>query len=149
LCVEKKKKPKPLFFSAQMVEYIPASKLKNLAKYKYSGVDLSLCCKYILQPYWNWLVQQFPMSMAPNLITLIGFLCICANLATLLWLSPDLTTPLPNWAFFSFALGLWIYQSLDAIDGKQARRTGTSSPLGQLFDHGKHICLHIYLFIVR
>lgn len=25
---------------------------------------------------------------------------------------------------------------MDAIDGKQARRTGTSSPLGELFDHG-------------
>lgn len=33
-------------------------------------------------------------------------------------------------------MGLFIYQSLDAIDGKQARRTGTSSPLGELFDHG-------------
>lgn len=29
-----------------------------------------------------------------------------------------------------------MYQSLDAIDGKQARRTNSSSPLGELFDHG-------------
>jgi phosphatidylglycerophosphate synthase len=29
-----------------------------------------------------------------------------------------------------------MYQSLDAIDGKQARRTQTSGPLGELFDHG-------------
>lgn len=28
------------------------------------------------------------------------------------------------------------YLHLDALDGKQARRTGTSSPLGQLVDHG-------------
>ena len=34
------------------------------------------------------------------------------------------------------ALGLFIYQSLDAIDGKQARRTSTSTPLGELLDHG-------------
>lgn len=34
------------------------------------------------------------------------------------------------------ALGLFIYQSLDAIDGKQARRTNSSSALGELFDHG-------------
>jgi ethanolaminephosphotransferase len=34
------------------------------------------------------------------------------------------------------ALGLFVYQTLDALDGKQARRTGSSSPLGQLFDHG-------------
>lgn len=26
---------------------------------------------------------------------------------------------------------------MDAMDGKQARRTETSSPLGELFDHGK------------
>lgn len=32
-----------------------------------------------------------------------------------------------------------MYQSLDAIDGKQARRTGSSGPLGELFDHGKTI----------
>ena len=25
---------------------------------------------------------------------------------------------------------------MDAIDGKQARRTGSNSPLGELFDHG-------------
>ena len=33
-------------------------------------------------------------------------------------------------------LGLFVYQTLDAIDGKQARRTNSSSPLGELFDHG-------------
>ncbi|GAA5934069.1 uncharacterized protein JCM15063_000546 [Sporobolomyces koalae] len=42
----------------------------------------------------------------------------------------------PNWIYFTFAAGLFAYQSLDAIDGKQARRTGTSGPLGELFDHG-------------
>ncbi|GAA5982938.1 hypothetical protein JCM5350_001562 [Sporobolomyces pararoseus] len=42
----------------------------------------------------------------------------------------------PNWVYWSFAVGLFAYQSLDAIDGKQARRTGTSGPLGELFDHG-------------
>ena len=29
-----------------------------------------------------------------------------------------------------------MYQSLDAIDGKQARRTKSASPLGELVDHG-------------
>ena len=31
---------------------------------------------------------------------------------------------------------MWVYQTMDAVDGKQARRTKSSSPLGQLFDHG-------------
>lgn len=42
----------------------------------------------------------------------------------------------PSWAYLQAALGLFVYQTLDATDGKQARRTGSSSPLGELFDHG-------------
>lgn len=42
----------------------------------------------------------------------------------------------PAWIYFSFALGLWLYSTFDNVDGRQARRTGTSSPLGELFDHG-------------
>lgn len=37
---------------------------------------------------------------------------------------------------FLWAFCLFMYQSMDAIDGKQARRTGMSGPLGELFDHG-------------
>jgi hypothetical protein len=29
-----------------------------------------------------------------------------------------------------------MYQSLDAVDGKQARRTGLAGPFGEMFDHG-------------
>lgn len=50
--------------------------------------------------------------------------------------SPNGVEPPPRWTCFLCALGLFIYQSLDSIDGKQARRTNTSSPLGELFDHG-------------
>ncbi|KAI9478380.1 MAG: hypothetical protein EXX96DRAFT_245893 [Benjaminiella poitrasii] len=42
----------------------------------------------------------------------------------------------PRWIYFSFAIGLWLYSTFDNVDGKQARRTGSSSPLGELFDHG-------------
>ena len=42
----------------------------------------------------------------------------------------------PGWCLLFCSLGLFAYQSLDAIDGKQARRTNSSSPLGELFDHG-------------
>lgn len=38
--------------------------------------------------------------------------------------------------YLACAMGLFVYQSLDAIDGKQARRTKTNNPLGELFDHG-------------
>lgn len=79
----------------------------------------------------------------PNMITLMGLMFIVANVVLLLYMDTDLLLKssaklpsVPNWVYFMFAFGLFMYQSLDAIDGKQARRTGTSSPLGELFDHG-------------
>ena len=49
---------------------------------------------------------------------------------------PDLVGPGPSWLYYSFAFGLWMYSTMDNIDGKQARRTNSSSGLGELFDHG-------------
>ncbi|CAG8552475.1 2232_t:CDS:2 [Paraglomus brasilianum] len=117
------------------MHYIKPQHRANLDLYKYSGVDKSLLSRYVLTPYWNGLVQLFPLWIAPNVITLLGLFCIAVNLATLLYFTPDLSEPCPSWVYYTFALGLWIYASFDAIDGKQARRTGTSGPLGELFDH--------------
>ena len=47
-----------------------------------------------------------------------------------------LNEDIPSWVYIITAVCFFIYQTLDAIDGKQARRTNSSSPLGQLFDHG-------------
>jgi len=38
--------------------------------------------------------------------------------------------------YVSWGIGLFLYQTFDACDGTQARRTGQSGPLGELFDHG-------------
>jgi len=43
---------------------------------------------------------------------------------------------LPDWVYILNAFCLFFYQTFDALDGKQARRTLSSSPLGELFDHG-------------
>jgi phosphatidylglycerophosphate synthase len=56
--------------------------------------------------------------------------------ALLAYFTPGLTGSPPPWAFYLAAVLMFFYQTLDAIDGKQARRTGSNSPLGQLFDHG-------------
>lgn len=37
--------------------------------------------------------------------------------------------------YASWAIGLFLYQTFDAVDGSQARRTKQSGPLGELFDH--------------
>lgn len=54
-------------------------------------------------------------------------------------------TQAPSWAYISCAIGFFVYQSLDAIDGKQARRTNSNTPMGELFDHG---CDAISTFLI-
>ncbi|XP_026673958.1 choline/ethanolaminephosphotransferase 1 isoform X6 [Ceratina calcarata] len=109
--------------------------LKRLSEHKYSCSTNSLL-DGLLQPWWDWLVSKVPLWLAPNLITIVGLIVNIATTLILVYYSPDARTEAPRWACFLCALGLFIYQSLDAIDGKQARRTGTSTPLGELFDHG-------------
>ena len=50
--------------------------------------------------------------------------------------SPEESFVLPRWIFLWNCVAMLAYQTLDNMDGKQARRTQSSSPLGLLFDHG-------------
>ncbi|KAF9010679.1 choline ethanolaminephosphotransferase [Cyathus striatus] len=122
--------------------YVPQKSLENLKKYSYKGVDKSLLSRNVLNPFWNWFVTLWPLNVAPNTITLTGLSIVFLNFLTLLYYDPlylvekdDQHNP-PNWVYFTWAAGLFLYQTLDAIDGKQARRTGMAGPLGEMFDHG-------------
>ncbi|XP_067913025.1 choline/ethanolaminephosphotransferase 1-like isoform X1 [Heterodontus francisci] len=109
--------------------------LKRLEEHRYRSAGASLL-EPLMQVWWEWLVRRLPLWVAPNVITIIGLaLNACTTLVLMLY-CPTATEQAPLWAYLACALGLFIYQTLDAIDGKQARRTNSSSPLGELFDHG-------------
>ncbi|XP_023638197.1 choline/ethanolaminephosphotransferase 2 [Capsella rubella] len=116
--------------------YIGAHGVAALKKHKYSGVDHSYLAKYVLQPFWNRFVKIFPLWMPPNMITLMGFMFLLTSALLGYIYSPKLDSPPPRWVHFAHGLLLFLYQTFDAVDGKQARRTNSSSPLGELFDHG-------------
>ncbi|CAL9727911.1 cholinephosphotransferase 1 [Monosporozyma unispora] len=115
--------------------FVPEKSLDNLKLYKYQSEDRSLLSNYVLRPYWRWFSQIFPLWMAPNLVTLCGLFFIIINVITTLYYDPTLTQESPRWTYFSYGIGLFMYQTFDACDGMHARRTGQSGPLGELFDH--------------
>ncbi|XP_041050642.1 choline/ethanolaminephosphotransferase 1-like isoform X4 [Carcharodon carcharias] len=109
--------------------------LKRLEEHRYRSAGASLL-EPLMQAWWEWLVRRLPLWIAPNVITITGLvLNVCTTLILMVY-CPTATEQAPLWAYLACALGLFIYQTLDAIDGKQARRTNSSSPLGELFDHG-------------
>jgi len=67
---------------------------------------------------------------------MIGFMVLLGSYVLMMCYDITFQKELPRWVFLLAALSLFIYQTLDAVDGKQARKTGSSSPMGQLFDHG-------------
>lgn len=126
-------------------KYLSAEHLQGFQKYKYSSVDTNPIGKYVMHPFWNWLIEYFPRWIAPNLLTFVGFLFIIKSFFLLCYFdyyfyassNENKNWPaIPSWVFALVAANIFISYTLDGIDGKQARRTQTSGPLGELFDHG-------------
>jgi len=74
-------------------------------------------------------------------LTLLGLLCNVVAFYLATTHVPDLRGEAPRWVYFSMSALLFTYMILDNTDGKQAVRTGSSSPLGELFDHGVDSCV--------
>ncbi|ELQ74865.1 sn-1,2-diacylglycerol ethanolamine- and cholinephosphotransferase [Trachipleistophora hominis] len=111
-------------------------RLNNLRNYKYVAVDKSLLSNYVLNRLWELVVSLFPRRLAPNLITVFGFIFIVFACAVNVYYDYEMVGAAPSFVYYTNAVCLFIYMMFDAVDGKQARRTKTGSPLGQLFDHG-------------
>lgn len=110
--------------------------LENLREYRYRCSDKSILSRLVLNRFYNWAVNFFPMWMAPNLITLVGLCSQLAMVGLACFLFPSLTGRIPSWFCYAAAASLFFYATLDSVDGRQARRTGSSSALGEFFDHG-------------
>lgn len=128
-------------------KYLSQEQLKRLDTYKYASFDTSPLSQYVMHPFWNFVVEFVPMSIAPNVLTLAGFTCTLINAILLTYYdyhfyasSDDMRdqgyNPIPSFVWLICAINLFLAHTLDGIDGKQARRTKATGPLGELMDHG-------------
>jgi len=145
--------------------YLSPRAARHIPRFEYSGKDLSLLYKYALSPLAEFCVRRFtPRTVAPNTVTSVGLSFMAFAYSVMWYYVPNMvprteeavllrndggtgrstnddssslsSPPPPRWIFLANAVCILLYQTLDNMDGKQARRTGTSSPLGLLFDHG-------------
>ncbi len=110
------------------------------AKLVYRSDDRSLLLpayrRFVVDP----LVPLIPASVSPNAITHAGHLVNLLGVALLVT-----TWPARGWPFVAAAALLQLYILCDNADGAHARRTGRTSPLGELYDHGLDILNVIYM----
>lgn len=127
-------------------KFLSQEQLKRLDNYKYAAIDTSPLSKYVMHPFWNFVVEFVPLSVPPNILTLAGFSCTLLNAFLLCYYdyyffasSDDMRSlykPIPSLVWLICAINLFLAHTLDGIDGKQARRTKATGPLGELMDHG-------------
>ena len=119
-----------------LLQVIPPANLKKLDTWTYTGTAPNWVDSVLMQPWWNFVASCMPRWLAPNCITLCANSCNTVACVLTLHLCPDLVCAGPRWLYFLLPLLNFGWQTLDAVDGKHARNTGSSSPLGCLFDHG-------------
>lgn len=131
--------------------YLSPNAVKRLPQYQYHGEDQSLLYKYVLSPLAAYCVEHLtPTWLAPNAITLMGLGWMVLSYLVIWYYCPGMyeantdlnhgagavNYAVPGVIFLLNGCAMLIYQTLDNMDGKQARKTGSSSPLGLIFDHG-------------
>jgi len=101
-----------------------------IPEYKYQVKDYSI----ITPPFKDYIVKPsmrlVPWWIPANIITLLSNLCMYVALALALYSKLN-----PTWNYFLCAFLIFGYALGDHIDGMQAKRTKTSSALGEFFDH--------------
>ncbi|XP_047141095.1 ethanolaminephosphotransferase 1 isoform X1 [Hydra vulgaris] len=119
-------------------KYLSREKLNGFEKYKYKSVDTSPLSNYVMHPFWDQLVKIFPMWVPANILTLFGWICSlsCFLLCSYFDVHFISQKEVPRWVWLLSGILIFFAHQLDGCDGKQARRTNSSSPIGELFDHG-------------
>ena len=92
----------------------------QLHHYKYKGGDTSPIYGKILSPFAQfWVDTVTPSWLAPNAITLGGLMFSVLSIILTLIYNPSLGLGAPRWMHLLTGVNLFIYQTMDNMDGKQ------------------------------
>ena len=120
--------------------------LENIKNFKYIGTNDSIVYNNIVSPFLNKILELgfVPEWIAPNLLTIlsltfniIGFLFVVFEAGN------DSSYKLSPLTTLIITITHYLYIIFDNLDGKQARKTKTSSSFGMLLDHGCDVFTNI------
>lgn len=118
-----------------MSEFFDAEQTSRLrAPHSAKTIDLSLVSR-ALEPFWQACAAIVPPHVAPNAITLSGLALVALSFVAMVMVNPTFERAAPGAVHVFAIVAIFAFQTLDAIDGKQARKTKSSSALGNWCDH--------------
>ena len=110
--------------------YLSEQALENITKFQYTCENKSLTYNYITSPLLDkYILPLVPTWLAPNTITLLSFLFnFFTFIVIVLECGNNYNKPLSSLCCFLQSFSHLMYILLDNLDGKQARKTLSSSP---------------------
>ena len=123
--------------------------LENIKNFKYSATNESIVYNNIVSPFLNKILDLglVPEWVAPNLLTLISLIFnIIGFLFVIFEAGNDFSYKLSRLTTLVITITHYLYIFFDNLDGKQARKTKTSSSFGMLLDHGCDVFTNICVF---
>ncbi|KAJ5852783.1 uncharacterized protein N7529_012168 [Penicillium soppii] len=103
--------------------------------YIYNAFNDSFLELLFLQQFWTYITDLIPQWVAPCVLTGYGLAINITTCLILLHYSVGNTEETPSWTFVLAAIGVFVYQTLDGIDGKVAIRV-QNTPIEEVYDHG-------------
>jgi phosphatidylglycerophosphate synthase len=107
-------------------------------KYSYKSINNSLIDRFYGKYWFPIAIKALPERFSANLVSILGDV---GAWGAFLLLAGLIAGPMSvvgrrfPWLFGLAAFLLFFYHTMDSLDGIQARRTGTSGPLGEFVDH--------------
>lgn len=107
-------------------------------KYAYKSINNSLINAFYKRFWLPIAIKAVPERMSANLVSIIGSM---AAWVAFFLLSGLIVGPMSGigrtspWIFGVAALLIFFYHTMDNLDGMQARRLGSTGPLGEFVDH--------------
>lgn len=129
--------------------YIKEQYHKKIVAHRPKSTCDSPYYEYVQSPLCDAIVERLPRWLAPNLITVWGFSWnIACIVATIVLYGNSTDGHFDPWLAYFVGIAYFIYTTADNCDGKQARKNGTGSVMGMLFDHGLDATTAILMNIV-
>jgi len=136
-------------------DYFTDLEIDHLKTHKYQSSGYSVL-DTLLQPFWEGCAKLLPYvtfnylifkMLTPNMVTLLGLLVMGSSVLMIYSFDNKFEIEMSNFQYIYLAISFLVYQTLDAIDGKHARNTKRSSPLGMLMDHGCDSIINSFVLV--
>ena len=105
-----------------LTPYIDNEGIENIKVFKYNGSDTGPMYLYFYNPLAIWGVKHTPEWIAPNIITLIGFMCSFGPWSYMVIVYGtqfgENAAPLGEWFILTVAFTYFLGRLLDEMDGK-------------------------------